>query len=95
MVLEDLLGQPFGQDVQELVVHRASLGNVHAESLELEFLVARAHPEVQAAVGHRVRESDLGQETCRLVQRQDADRRPQPDPLRLARHVGHHHQRRR
>ena len=57
------------QHVEELVEHRARVGEVDAEPFELVGLIARADAEHEPAAGEAVNHPDLGEHPGRLVER--------------------------
>ena len=81
VVAERLRRERGVQHVEELLEHRARLGEVDAEPFELVGLVARADAEHEAAAGETVDHPDLREHPGRLVERGDDDGGCEPHPF--------------
>src|SRR5690606_15006130 len=92
VVLERLFFQAHRDHVEELVVDLAGVGQIGAEALEFEVLVARADAKLETTVGNDVSEAYFCEEAQRLVERQDADGGTEADAAGLAGSMRNHHQ---
>ena len=74
VVAEEILGKGTVEDVAKLFGHLQIGSDIDAEPLEFVGLVAGADAEHQAPVRQRVGGCDLGQQSRRVIERQDDDR---------------------
>lgn len=93
LVREDLLPQAFQDDLEVFREHFRGGIDLDAKALELELLIARTNAELEPAVADDIREADLREQALRLIERQHADGRAEPDPAGDAREMCDHHHR--
>jgi len=92
-VAETLAGPRQADDLERLVEARAVLRHRHPKAVELARDRAPAHAELEAAAREHVRGRRLLGAAQRMMERQQGDRGPDPDPPRALGDHRHDHQR--
>jgi hypothetical protein len=85
---ENVGGQPLLDDAHASGLARA-VGRVDAEKADLDRRHAAPDAHLQAPAAHLVEHADLLDQPQRVVERQEIDQRPEPEPLRALRHGSH------
>nr|BFE87592.1 hypothetical protein GCM10020093_101930 [Planobispora longispora] len=90
VVAEDRVGPQAEDHLQRLVEPVTRLGQVDAEALELEALVAAPDAQLQPSAGEQVHHGRLLGDVDRVVQRQDHDPGAEAEPFGPGGQVGQH-----
>ena len=95
LVLVDPAIQALLDDLEVFTEDRRGVLDLDAEAFEFELLVAGSEPELEPAIGGHVGEADLAEQPVRMIERQHAYCRAEPDAGGTGGALGHQHQRRR